>query len=157
MQVFGASRRCASNRLCAFVLPRSIFRFLPAGATVSLGISGWARRSIDSDVLNFADAGFEGDAGSGDAGRGNASASKQRVPHQLCTPVRATQLSFLWARGGVLYPRLRRCVKHVAPRPGPPPVTADGFPHLLHSSQRQARHDADVFVAQSFLRRPYSP
>ena len=55
------------------------------GATVSLGISGWARRSIDIDALTLTDAGDEGDSGSGDAGitsKRTALAYQQRVTNQ---------------------------------------------------------------------------
>ena len=72
----------ASCRVRAAVHPRLVatmhLSLLTLGATVSLGVSGWARRSIDSDVLYFADAEDEGDARSGDAGGGDAGITSRR-------------------------------------------------------------------------------
>ena len=107
-EVFGASRcvRAAAPFFFA-TIPLSL---LALGATVSLGVSGWARRSIDSDVLYFADAGDEGDAGSGDEGSGDAGiTSRRNASSSNACPIKYAHVlataQFPGGPYGVLYPR----------------------------------------------------
>ena len=71
-------RAAACEPPCTRLFATIHLSLLALGATVSLGVSGWARRSIDSDVLYFADAEDEGDARSGDAGGGDAGITSRR-------------------------------------------------------------------------------
>ena len=54
-------RAAACEPPCTRLFATIHLSLLALGATVSLGVSGWARRSIDSDVLYFADAEDEGE------------------------------------------------------------------------------------------------
>ena len=71
-------RAAACEPPCTRLFATIHLSLLALGATVSMGVSGWARRSIDSDVLYFADAEDEDDTGGGDAGSGDVGITSRR-------------------------------------------------------------------------------